>query len=121
MIPQEEIDILSNLTDTELAHLFSGLGVTEGQYMFKGRASPGQEQKFANSVIDTETGAAMEYRNMMKDYQHKKSGSTHFLMNWKVCHKAQEKYSRDWTPFSLSTITTPQVNSGNILYIAALW
>ena len=37
--------ILENLTKTELAHLFSILGVTEVQYRFDGRASPGQEQK----------------------------------------------------------------------------
>ena len=34
IIPQEEINILSILKQKELTHLFSGLGVTEGQYMF---------------------------------------------------------------------------------------
>ena len=64
------MDILEHLTETELTHISSGLGVNEVQYRFEGRASPGQ--KVANSVIDTAIGATMEYMNLMKDNQHKK-------------------------------------------------
>ena len=34
IIQKEEIDIIAKLTETELTHLFVGLGVTEGQYSF---------------------------------------------------------------------------------------
>ena len=33
--PQEEIYIIAKLTEIELKHLFSGLVVTEGQYILK--------------------------------------------------------------------------------------
>ena len=32
--PQKEMDIIENLTETEIKNLFSGLGVTEDQYSF---------------------------------------------------------------------------------------
>ena len=66
------MDILANLTNIELTHLFSGLVVIEGQYSFKGGSYPGQG-KVANDIIDTATGAEILYRHIMKYDQHKKS------------------------------------------------
>ena len=62
---------LENLAQIELTQLFSVLGFTECQYRFKGRYSPGKEQKVANPIIDISTVSAMEYRHLMKDYQQK--------------------------------------------------
>ena len=38
------MNILTNLTQTELKHLFFGLAFTELEYKFKGRDSLGQEK-----------------------------------------------------------------------------
>ena len=67
MIPQEEMNVIENLIETELTNLFTIPGFIEGQYRFDGRETPVQEQEFANSIIDLSTGAAMEYRHLMKD------------------------------------------------------
>ena len=88
-----------------LAHLFTSIGVTEGQYRFKGRTSPGQEQEVANAIIYSATGEAMEYRNLIKYDQHKNSGGTNLQTNWEGCHKAWAKYSGGLTLFSSLNMT----------------
>ena len=88
MITQEEMNTLSTLNNMEVTHIFFGIVVIEVQFGFKVRASQGQEQIVANALINSETGASMEYRNIMKDDQHRKSGSTHLQMNWAGWYKA---------------------------------
>ena len=46
-----------------------------------------KKSKIANCIIYPEMGVAMEYRNLMKDDQNKKSGGTNMQMNWGGWHK----------------------------------
>ena len=50
---------LLSVPPLDLNQVFSGVEVTEGQYIFEGRSYLDQEQKLANYIIDPETGLAM--------------------------------------------------------------